>query len=400
VSAAFPRARCGDGLFRHEVLGDGRYRLQPLHIARQISGLAPNLRYRSCGKALLADRLIAFEFKKERPFGILHISMGFDPVLSLDEERCLLLDELPERMSLSFLLNPMFEELGPVLVRLKPQMIVISGHGRYRDIEDVHVMQGFPDEVPTASLVRLAGLCGCQLLVLSTCEGARLSSSLALQGKSMYLPADVVSFTYPANSSTILDSLRVLIRALVAGKSSADAIREVRGIETDDEYAFFNIAHYHAINQPFFQFPQEMNLSSGLQTAPPAVRSPRCSGHEAELLGLDKIANTNHVTTVMAPAGCEAEALITHWHALNSRSAFGISVILTPEQVQHPFDEIPPHTKWVILEDPFLSLDPSELPGPSVRSAPRTCINPAPATRWFLSTEWIMRPHVDLRKSF
>ena len=339
-----------------------------LHLPWELFRVGDRFVLQESGSHVLREiRSAAPPRKAGGPFGILHISMGFDPVLRLDEERCLLLDELPEQISVSFLLNPMFEELGPVLARLKPQMIIISGHGRYRDIEDVHVMEGISGDVPTASLVRFAGLGGCQFLVLSTCEGARLSSSFALEGKSMYLPADVVSFTYPANSSTLLECLRALVRALLAGNNSADAIRDVRGIESDDEYSFFNIAHYHAQNQPFFQMPKEVIASAG-SMVPSVGRSPRCGGHEADLLGLDKVANTNDVTTVIAPVGCEAEAVISHWHSLNSRSAFGQSVIYTPETLQNAIDKIPPRTKWVILDDPSLSLDPSTLPGPSVRT--------------------------------
>ena len=340
-----------------------------LHLPWELFRVADRFVLQESGSHVLREiRSAAPARRPGGPFNILHISMGFDPVLRLDEERCLLLDELPEQMSLTFLLNPMFAELGPVVMRLQPQMIIVSGHGRYRDIEDVHVMEGVDAEVPTASLVRLAGLCGCEFLVLSTCEGARLSSSLALNGKKMYLPSDVVSFTYPANSSTILKSLRVLIRALLVGKNSADAIRDVRGIGSEDEYAFFNIAHYHALDQPFFELPRELIVEGDLRPPPATELAPPCRGHEADLLGLDKVAHTSQVTTVMAPAGCDAKAMIAHWHALNSRSAFGQSMILAPEKIQNALDEIPDNAKWFILDDALMTVDPSELPRPSVRS--------------------------------
>ena len=289
--------------------------------------------------------------------------MGIDPALRLDEERCLLLDELPTEVTLTFLLNPMHEELAPVLGALKPEVILISGHGRYKDIENVHVMEGHTSDIATTGLIRAAAICGCQLLVLSTCEGARIPPGLILGGDNALLPRDVVSFTYPADSSTILEGLRILARTLLAGNDIADSIRSIRAMDSEDEYAFFNIVHYHASGQPFFRLP-------GAAAIDPRVERPatRCPGREEDLLALDKIAHTTKATAVIAPAGCEAWQLLLHWQALHSRSPFGHAAILNPAQAANALHELPEQTQWAILDDPELLIDPAGLAGPSVRT--------------------------------
>jgi hypothetical protein len=149
--------------------------------------------------------------------GILHISFGVDSALRLDEERCRLLDILPRELPITFLLNPTHEELVENAETLRPLIMTISGHGSYDDILDVHSIKSLEGKLETRQLVRTAADLGCELLLLWTCESARLGVPLQFSDNTNEAPPDLISFTYPVSSGTAIRSIRVLFERLLAG---------------------------------------------------------------------------------------------------------------------------------------------------------------------------------------
>ena len=87
----------------------------------------------------------------------------------------------------------------------------------------------------------------------------------------------------------------------------------VRAIDTEDEYAFFNAVHLHR------KRARSLRITD---VSPPKPGSPatRCPGMEFDLGLLNGFAHCNEPTTVLAPVGSGAEALVHHWAELVQRS--------------------------------------------------------------------------------
>lgn len=274
--------------------------------------------------------------------GILHISYGVDSALRLDEERCSLLDIFPMDVPVTFLLNPTLEELAYTVETLKPMVVIISGHGSYDDISNVHSIESLEGKLETHELIQSTADCGCRLLLLWTCESARLGVPLQFLEKSNDVPPDLISFTYPVSSRTAILAVRILFERLLAGEAIDLAADAVRGVDYRDSYAFFNLVHYHQTGMPFFRL-RRVNGSRDSHHA------GRCAGREFALTVLDVKARENRVTTIVAPVGCGAFTLLRHWSDLNSRSAS-----LRTINVEGPTDlgklrRVSAHVGWLVL---------------------------------------------------
>ena len=81
----------------------------------------------------------------------------------------------------------------------RPHIVIISGHGHYDDLRGEHYLSIGHDQLArTAQLVALCASKGCKLLVLSTCESARLGSPVV--GHGTVLPADLIAFSFPVKT--------------------------------------------------------------------------------------------------------------------------------------------------------------------------------------------------------
>jgi len=176
---------------------------------------------------------------------IVHISLGTDSALRFDEERCTLLETIPQRIPIEFLIDPPSGHLQAVMDGFRPHIVIVSGHGYYDDLRGEHYLSVRNDQhLATARLVALCASYGCQLLVLSTCESARLGGPIIDDGTS--LPADVIAFSFPVRTTTATNSIACFLREFVRGKTVDDSMAAARAIETEDEYAFFNACTFIA----------------------------------------------------------------------------------------------------------------------------------------------------------
>ena len=292
---------------------------------------------------------------------VLHVSLGFDFSLRLDEERAVLLNELPDNCEATFLLNPPPKALEDVLAAVRPSVIVISGHGGYDDLADKHTIETIGTPLVTGELIALAARHDCGLLLLWTCESARLSSGIVTTGVGKKLPVDVISFTYPVRSDTAISAARNFISAIVEGQSSAEAVESIRDQDTEDVYSFFNVVHYHAGDAPYFQIdPTEYGSSSH--------SAPSCPGREEALLMLELEAQRASVTTVLAPRGSGVTSLLSHWCALKSQSALGTAVSVGSGQIDKYRDK-PSADRWLIIDNPDSSISMERITQQVVRSA-------------------------------
>ena len=274
--------------------------------------------------------------------GILHISFGVDSALRLDEERCSVLDILPEDFPITFLLNPTLEELAENAETLKPLIVTISGHGSYDDISNVHSIESLEGKLETQMLIRTAADSGCELLLLWTCESARLGVPLQFSEDTNQAPPDLLSFTYPVLSGTAILAIRLLFERLLAGDAVDLAADAIRGVDYRDPYAFFNLVHYHQTGAQFFQ----------LRNANPARHShptARCLGREFALTVLDVKARENRETTIVAPVGCGASMLLRHWSDLNSRSASFRTMNLSSSTELGELRRVSTHIGWLVV---------------------------------------------------
>jgi hypothetical protein len=74
--------------------------------------------------------------KRRNPLvDIVHMSLGSDNGLRFDEERCRLLETVPTGIPMEFLIDPSPGHVEAVLDGFRPQIVVISGHGRYDDLK-------------------------------------------------------------------------------------------------------------------------------------------------------------------------------------------------------------------------------------------------------------------------
>ena len=212
----------------------------------------------------------------------------------------------------------------PVLRALKPEVILISGHGRYKDIENIHVMQGHTSDIATTDLIRAAAICGCQLLVLSTCEGARIPPGL-------FSAATMLSCRGMSSRSVtrrMFDISRGF--GISPALSSPETISPTPSAASVPWTATTNMRSQHRslpCHRTVFLPPSRGCGDRPARQRPPAAGAPRCPGREEDLLALDKIAHTTKATAVITPAECEAWQLFLHWQALHSRSPFGHAAI-------------------------------------------------------------------------
>lgn len=243
---------------------------------------------------------------------VVHVSLGTDSALRFDEERCTLLETIPSSIPIEFLIDPSVGHLEAVMDGFRPHIVVVSGHGHYDDLRGEHYLSTRTGaHLRTAQLVALCTSCGCQLLVLSTCESARLGGPVI--DDATIIPADVIAFSFPVESATATQSLACLFKELVRGKAINDAMAALRAIDTVDVYTFFNAVHLHRVHA----------RSPRVTHAAPPPASPaatRCPGMELALGTLNSFAHWEEPTTLLAPIGGGGDTLIQHWVALVQRS--------------------------------------------------------------------------------
>ncbi len=243
---------------------------------------------------------------------IVHVSLGTDSALRFDEERCTLLETIPASIPIEFLIDPSAGHLDAVMDGFRPHIVIVSGHGHYDDLRGEHYLSVGNDEfLRTARLVALCAAHGCRLLVLSTCESARLSGPVI--DDSTILPADLIAFSFPVRTTTATQSLGCLFQGLVRGQTIDDALAAVRAIDTEDVYGFFNVVHLHRGRARSLRV-------TGASPAPPGPPATRCPGMELALGTLNGFAHRKEPATLLAPVGGGGEALVQHWAELVRRS--------------------------------------------------------------------------------
>jgi tetratricopeptide (TPR) repeat protein len=253
---------------------------------------------------------------------VIHVSLGVDSLLRLDQERCSLLDVLPANVPITFLLNPTIDEFTSAAESAEPDIVIISGHGAYNDLTGAHSLATLEGDVETRQFVHIAADAGCSLLLLWTCESARLGTALNLSTEELTSPPDLISFTYPVAGGTALEAIKLLLEKLTAGLPADEAAAATRDVDFLDSYAFFNLVHYHHAGRPFFQLNAAGEVSH-------SASAPLCEGREFALTVLDVKSHENEVVTVIAPVGCDALSLLKHFNALGSRSPFEHSIELS-----------------------------------------------------------------------
>src|SRR5215472_2508495 len=243
---------------------------------------------------------------------VMHVSLGTDSALRLDEERCTLLETIPASIPIEFLIDPSVGHLDAGLDGFRPHIVIVSGHGHYNDLRGEHYLSARDDSylIRTAQLVARCASYGCHLLVLSTCESARLGGPVIDDGT--VLPADLIAFSFPVRTTTATQSLACLLQELVRGQTIDDAMAEVRAIDTEDDYAFFNAVHLHR--------GRARSLCVNDIVPPPGLPATRCPGMELTLGTLNSFAHWEEPTTVLASVGSGGESLIHHWAQLAQRS--------------------------------------------------------------------------------
>jgi tetratricopeptide (TPR) repeat protein len=243
---------------------------------------------------------------------VVHVSLGTDSALGFDEERCTLLETIPASIPIEFLIDPSAGHLEAVMDGFRPHIVIVSGHGHYDDLRGEHYLSAGRDQyLPTARLVALCASYGCQLLVLSTCESARLGGPVIDDGTILH--ADVIAFSFPVRTTTATRGLACLLQELVRGQPVDDAMAAVRAIDTEDEYAFFNAVHFHRGRA------RSLRITDAAPP-PPAPPATRCPGMELALGTLNSFAHWEEPATLLAPVGGGGDALIQHWAALVQRS--------------------------------------------------------------------------------
>jgi tetratricopeptide (TPR) repeat protein len=251
--------------------------------------------------------------KKRNPVtNIVHVSFGTDSNLRLDEERCMLLETIPAEIPIEFLFYSSARRLEVEIDAFRPHIVIVSGHGHYDELQGEHYLSLRDDGyIRTAEIVALCASYGCELLVLSTCESARLGGPVVDDGT--VLPADVIAFSFPVITTTATQSIECLLRGVIRGQTVDEAMAAVRAIDSDDEYAFFNAVHLHRSRA------RSLHISGAAprQASAPATR---CPGMEFALGWLNGYAHWEEPTTLLAPAGSGGDALVRHWAELVKRS--------------------------------------------------------------------------------
>lgn len=251
--------------------------------------------------------------KKRNPVtNIVHVSFGTDSNLRLDEERCMLLETVPAEIPIEFFFYSSPRRLQVEIEAFRPHIVIVSGHGHYDELQGEHYLflhdGGF---IRTADIVALCASYGCELLVLSTCESARLGGPVVDDGT--VLPADVIAFSFPVRTTTATQSIEYLLQGVISGQTVDEAMAAVRAIDSDDEYAFFNAVHLHRSRA------RPLRIKNAAPR-PPSAPATRCPGMESTLDWLNAYAHWEEPATLLAAAGSGGEALIRHWAELIQRS--------------------------------------------------------------------------------
>ena len=243
---------------------------------------------------------------------IVHVSLGTDSNLRLDEERCMLLETIPADIPIEFLFYSSARRLEVEIDALRPHIVIVSGHGHYDELQGEHYLALRDDGyIQTAEIVALCASYGCELLVLSTCESARLGGPVVDDGT--VLPADVIAFSFPVMTTTATQSIECLLREVIRGQTIDEAMAAVRAIDSDDEYAFFNAVHLHRSRA------RSLHISD-VAPRQPGASATRCPGMEFTLGWLNGYAHWEEPATLLAAAGSGGETLIRHWAELVQRS--------------------------------------------------------------------------------
>jgi tetratricopeptide (TPR) repeat protein len=287
------------------------------------------------GSHMVRDVPAAGGTRRRRPIrNVVHMSLGTDSTLRFDEERCTLLETLTTNIPIEFL-DPSPGHIEAVMDVFRPHIVIVSGHGHYDDLRGEHYLSTERGHLWTAQFVGMCAFYGCQLLVLSTCESARLGGPVIDDGT--ILPADVIAFSFPVRTTTAIQSLARLLQELVRGQPVDDAMAAVRAIDTEDEYAFFNAVHLHRGRA------RSLRITDAAPP-PPGPPATRCPGMELALGTLNGFAHCEKPVTLLAPVGGGGDTLIRHWAALAQRSQFQA-------------------TRWRVVLDgaPILGVDGSQL---------------------------------------
>jgi len=256
--------------------------------------------------------------KRRNPVtNIVHVSFGTDSNLRLDEERCMLLETIPAEIPIEFLFYSSARRLEVEIDAFRPHIVIVSGHGHYDELQGEHYLSLRDDGyIRTAEIVALCASYGCELLVLSTCESARLGGPVVDDGT--VLPADVIAFSFPVMTTTATQSIECLLSGVIRGQTVDEAMAAVRAIDSDDEYAFFNAVHLHRSRS------RSLHISNAAPRQPGAPAT-RCPGMEFTLGWLNGYAHWEEPATLLAAAGSGGETLIRHWTALVCVS-FGLRI--------------------------------------------------------------------------
>jgi tetratricopeptide (TPR) repeat protein len=288
---------------------------------------------------------------------VVHVSLGTDAALRFDEERCTLLETIPANIPIEFLIDPSVGHIEAAMGGFRPHIVIVSGHGHYDDLRGEHYLSaGNQAYLRTARFVERCAFYGCKLLVLSTCESARLGGPVIDEGT--ILPADLIAFSFPVRTTTATQSLARLFQELVRGQTLDDAMAAVRAIDTVDEYAFFNAVHLHRGRA------RSLHIT-GAATPPPGPPATRCPGMELDLGMLNGLAHCEEPATLLAPVGGGGEALVQHWAELVRRSqsqATRWRVLLAGAPIlgvdgaqlvrlAHPYDFVPVPTENLVYCD-------------------------------------------------
>lgn len=251
--------------------------------------------------------------KRRNPVtNIVHVSLGTDSNLRLDEERCMFLDTIPADIPIEFLFYSSARRLEVEIDAFRPHIVIVSGHGHYDELQGEHFLSLRDDGyIRTAEIVALCASYGCELLVLSTCESARLGGPVVDDGT--VLPADVIAFSFPVMTTTATQSIECLLREVIRGRTVDQAMAAVRAIDSDDEYAFFNAVHLHRSRA------RSLHISEAAPRQPGAPAT-RCPGMEFTLGWLNGYAHWEEPATLLAASGSGGETLIRHWAELVQRS--------------------------------------------------------------------------------
>ena len=138
----------------------------------------------------------------------------------------MLLETIPAEIPIEFFFYSSARRLEVEIEAFRPHIVIVSGHGHYDELQGEHFLSvGDDGYIRTAEIVALCASCGCELLVLSTCESARLGGPVVDDGT--VLPADVIAFSFPVMTTTATQSKALTAGAKICPRSAAEVWRIV-----------------------------------------------------------------------------------------------------------------------------------------------------------------------------